>query len=162
MAPKKSQLHMMETIIILALFFILIIMGYAFYLNVTGDSIDDEIWEGSSLNAAKIAQRASSLPEMQCSQKNVVASNCIDTLKLEPALESIKNPENEAYYFGIFSFSRITVYEAYPNPKELSTVYDRQMKDYSSKIATNIPVSIFYPLENKYAFGIINVEAYSR
>ena len=50
MAPKKSQIHMMETIIILALFFILVITGYAFYLNVAGDNIDDEIGEGAAFS----------------------------------------------------------------------------------------------------------------
>ncbi len=152
---------MMETIIALALFFILIILGYAFYLNVFGDKIDDEIGESADLNAAKIAQMASFFPEIQCSQKNVIANNCIDTIKLEAALEAIKKTENEEYYFGRFAFSKITVHEIYPNSKKLNIVYDRQLRDYSSKIVANMPVSIFYPLENKYAFGVISVEAYS-
>src|SRR3989338_6322602 len=111
MTQKKSQIHMMETIIVLALFFILIILSYAFYLNAFGDKIDDEIGESAGLNAAKISQMASSLPEIQCSQKNVIANNCIDMIKLEAASEAIKKKENEGYYFDRFAFSKITVHE---------------------------------------------------
>lgn len=162
MPYKKSQLQMIETIAVLAVFFVVAILGYLFYSNILKSNLEHGIEESAHLNAIRTAQMASLLPEIQCSSKNAAVNGCIDLLKLEAALDIIQKSENEGYYFDKFGFSKIRIQEIYPDAKDVSLVYDRQMKDYARKIAINIPVSLFDPFENRYTFGLMTVEAYSR
>jgi len=151
---------MLETIVVLAVFFILVVFVFIFYSKVFESSIEIENGENAQLNAIKIAQRASFLPELQCSQENVVIGNCIDLLKLGAMPDIIK--ENEIHYFDRFSFSRITINEIYPDVEEVAILYDKPLEEYSNKIATNIPITLFNPFESKYSFGVMVVEVYSK
>lgn len=150
---------MLETIAVLAVFFIIVMLAYAFYSKMLKRGIDAENEESMQLNAARIAQRASSLPELQCSQENTAVGSCIDIMKLE-AMPHIIN-ENEIYYFDRLYFSRITVNEIYPNEKEW-ILYDRSFEGYSNKAEANIPISLWNDIENKNAFGIMNVAVFSK
>jgi len=150
---------MMETISVLAIFFILVIFVFIFYSRVSESSMEIRKEESSQLDAIKIAQKASNLPELQCSQENVVKDNCVDILKLEVASEVIK--ENEIHYFDIFSFSKITINEIYPS-NERWIIYDKSLDEYSHKTVTNIPISLFNPLNNKNSFGVMKVELFSK
>ena len=157
---RKSQINMLETIVVLAVFFILVVFVFIFYSKVFESSIEIENEENSQLNAIKIAQKASFLPELQCSQDNVVIDNCIDLLKLAAISDIIK--ENEIHYFDMFSFSRITINEIYPDAEELAVLYDKPLEEYSNKIVTNIPITLFNPLNNKNSFGVMVVEVFSK
>jgi hypothetical protein len=159
MRIKKSQVNMLETISVLAIFFVLVMLGLIFYSKALTSSIETDKEESIQLDAIRISQKISFLPELQCSQQNIVKDNCIDVQKLEAMPEIIK--ENEVHYFDQLSFSRIIVNEIYPGENEW-VLYDRPLNDYNHKIATNIPISIFDPIENKNAFGIINVETFSK
>ena len=149
----------METIMVLAVFFILVVVSFVFYSKFSEMGAEIKKEENMQLNAIKIAQRASSLPELQCSQENIVAGNCVNKLNLE-ALSGAIN-ENEIHYFDMFSFSRITVNEIYPDENKW-VLYDRPLDDFSYKIAVNMPISISYPIENKNAFGVMVVEVFSK
>lgn len=159
MRGKKSQIQMLETIAVLAVFFILIIFGFIFYSKVIKSDIGNEKDENVQLNAIKIAQRASSLPELACSSGGVAVDNCIDIGKLE-AMFGIIN-ENEAHYFDKFSFSKITVNEVYPDEKEW-TIYDRPLEEYSYKSATNIPIALFDSIGGKNSFGVMSIVVFSK
>lgn len=156
---RKSQIQMLETIAVLAVFFILIIFGFIFYSKVLKSDIGNEKEENVQLNAIKIAQRASSLPELACSDGSVAIDNCIDIGKLEAVLNIIN--ENDVYYFDKFSFSRITVNEVYPDEKEW-VLYDKPLEEYSYKSATNIPISLFDPIGNKNSFGVMSIVTFSK
>jgi len=157
---RKSQINMLETIVVLAVFFILVGFAFIFYSKVFESSIEIEKGENAQLNAIKIAQRASFLPELQCSQESGVIDNCIDLLKLAALPDIIK--KNEIHYFDRFSFSRITINEIYPEVEELAVLYDKPLEEYSNKIAANIPITLFNPFERKYSFGGMIVEVYSK
>jgi len=159
MENKKSQLHMLETIAVLAVFFILVVFVFIFYLNVSERNVEIEKGESIQLNAIDIAQKASLMEELQCSQDGVVTESCIDLLKLDSMSNIIRG--NEIYFFDLFSYSRITVKEIYPD-KEEWMIYDRQLEGYSDRIVTNIPITLFDPLSNKNSFGVMIVEVYSR
>ncbi|MBR9706307.1 hypothetical protein GOV14_04680 [Candidatus Pacearchaeota archaeon] len=152
---KKSQMHTMETIVVLFVFFILLIMGFIFYVRVAQSNIGTEQEEARQLKAIEIAQRAMFLPEIQCSEENIISNNCIDYLKLVAASEIIK--QNELYYYDKLGFSNITITQIYPNPKNW-TLYDKSLEEYQDKIITNIPISIFDPREKKNSFGVMKVE----
>lgn len=150
---------MLETIAVLLIFFILIVIGFIFYANVLRGNIEIQKEESVQLNAIKIAQRASSLPELQCSEDNIVSDNCIDIFKLQATSEIINNPENEIYYYDRLLFSRITVKEIYPQENDWE-LYNRPLEEFSNKIVTNIPISLFNPVSNKNSFGVMRVELF--
>jgi len=150
---------MLETIAVLAVFFILLMLGFIFYTKVIKSGVEEEKEENIQLSAIKIAQQAAALPELQCSQNNVIKDNCVDRLKLEVADNIMQSPENEIFYYDKFSFSKITVEEIYPNTKEWP-LYDRPLDDYTHTLVTHIPISIFNPENDENAFGLMEVESY--
>lgn len=157
MKKKLGQIQMMETIVVLFIFFILVVMGFVFYAKILKGNLEQQKEESIQLNAIEVAQRASSLPELQCSEDNIVSDNCIDRLKLEAASEIMQ--QNDVYYYDRLLFSKITVNEIYPDSNEW-ILYTRPLDEFSNKITTNIPISLFNPIENKNAFGIMTVELF--
>ena len=156
---RKSQIQMLETISVLAIASILILLGLIFYSAVFKSSIEVEKGVSTQLDAIKIAQRSSFLPELQCSQENIIIDNCINILNLE-ALSEIIN-ENEIYYFDKLSFSRIIVNKIYPGNEEW-VLYNRPLEQYSYKSVTNAPILLFDPVEDKNYFGVMNIEVFSK
>jgi len=154
---KRSQIQMGESIAILFIFFIMVVFGFVFYMNVLEGSVDMERKENTQLRAIGVAQRASFLPELQCSRDNVRDDDCIDLLRLGAA--SLLLEENRIYYYDVFEFSRIWVEEIYPGDN-IWPLYDNTLSNYSSKLSTFIPVSLFNATSEKYAFGILGVEVY--
>ena len=156
---KKAQIQMMETLAVLLVFFVLIIIGIVFYSKVLGGNLETQKEESIQLSAIKVAQRASTLPELQCSEDNIVSDNCIDIFKLEAASGIIK--QNELYYYDRLLFSSVKVNQIYPISREWM-LYERPLEEFSNKIVTNIPISLFDPVSNKNSFGIMNVELFMK
>jgi len=154
---KKSQIQMGESVAILFIFFILVTFGFVFYTNVMKGSAKVEMEENIQLKAIGIAQKASFLPELQCSEENVRVENCIDLYKLEIASTLLK--ENNIYYYDIFEFSSIRVEEIFPE-KNLWPLYNSTLKEYKNKLSTFIPISLFNATSKKYDFGVLVVEVY--
>src|SRR3989338_7745702 len=152
MNRKTAQIQMMETIAVLFIFFILVVIGFVFYAKILKGNLEQQKEESAQLNAIEVAQRASSLPELQCSEGNIVSDNCIDLLKLEAASQIMQ--QNDIYYYDRLLFSKITVNEIYPNSNEWA-LYARPLDEFYSKITTNIPILLFNPIENKNSFGIM-------
>ena len=158
MRSKKAQVQMMETIAVLLIFFILIVLGIMFYARVLQGNLAIEKEETLQLNAIKIAQLASVLPELQCSEDNIVSSaNCIDLLKLDAASGVITRPENEIYYYDRLQFTRITIEELYPGSNSWE-LYDRSLADFSAKIVTNVPIQLLDPVSDDKSFGVMKIE----
>ncbi len=152
---------MMETIAVLAVFFILIIIFYVFYSNAAVD-VDKEKDRMRQLEAVKIMQQVSSLVEIQCSERGIVKDGCIDLLKINRASEAMQKEENREFYFDKFGFSRMTIRQIYPEAKDIAIIYDNSLQDHSFKDMANIPVSLFDPMEDRYYFGAITVEMFSK
>lgn len=157
---KKSQIQMGESIAILFIFFILLIFGFVFYMNVMKSSAKVESEENIQLKAIGIAQKVSFLPELQCSEENVRAENCIDLYKLEAASKLLKI--NNIYYYDIFESSRIRVDEIIPKSGKEWPLYNNTMQDYKNRLSTFIPISLFNATSKKYNFGILVVDTYTK
>lgn len=155
---KKTQIQMGETIAVLFVFFILILIGLIFYVRIIKGSIEGEKDEASQLRAIGIAQRAMFLPELQCSEDNIIRDNCIDIWKLESAENLMKN--NEIYYYDLLEFSDVKVSQIYPAEKEWM-VYSRKIES-ATKFTTNVPISLFNPNTRRYGFGVLTIETYSK
>lgn len=154
---KKSQIHIEETIAILLVFFALLILGFAFYSTIMKGIFGKEKEESRQLEAIAVAQKVPFLPELQCSENNIIASDCIDIYKLDAAREVIK--KNPIFYIGEFGMSTITVNEIYPDSKKW-VIYNNTLPD-SVKLSTDIPIALKDPTKiNKYHFGILSVDVY--
>lgn len=156
---RKSQIQMGESIAILFIFFILVVFGFVFYMNVMRSSAKVEMEENIQLKAIGIAQKASFLPELQCSEENVRVEDCIDVLKLEAAAGLIE--DNNIYFYDTFEFSKIWVEEIFPGTQEWP-IYNNTPPTFKNRLSTFIPISLFNPVSKEYDFGVLAVEVYTR
>ncbi len=152
---KKSQIQIGETIAVLFVFFILIAIGFIFYVKVIQGNLEHEKDEASQLRSIGIAQRVMFLPELQCSEDNIITDNCIDVLKLEAAKNIMR--EKELYYYDLLEYSRITIAEIYPEESRWN-IYSRETDEFSSNFTTNVPISLYNPTTRKYRFGVMTIE----
>ena len=156
---RKSQIQIGETIAVLFVFFILIIVGFMFYVKVIKGNIELEKDELSQLMSIGIAQRVMFLPEVQCSEDNIIIDNCIDILKLDSAQKLMR--ENEVYYYDMLEFSDVSILQIYPIEAKWS-IYSRKTDDFRNKFLTNVPISLYDPASRKHGFGILSVETLSK
>lgn len=156
---SKSQIQMGETIAVLFVFFVMIIISLIFYVRVLKGNIQSEGDELSQLRSVGIAQRVMFLPEVQCSEDNVIVDNCIDTLKLKSA-QSVMS-QNEVYYYDLLEFSNISVSQIYPS-EATWTIYSRKIDEFTNKFVTNVPISLYDTATRKYGFGVLTIETFSK
>src|SRR3989344_4995271 len=140
MNNKKSQIQIFETIAVLVVFFILLGLGFIFYVKIIKSNVESDAAEISQSKSISIAQRVMFLPEIQCSEDNIPKEDCIDTLKLDSAISIISRPENSIYYYDLFEFSDISIKEVYPSPGIPIILYSKTTTDYKNKFQTNVPV----------------------
>jgi hypothetical protein len=155
---RESQIQIGETISVLAIFFILLVIGFIFYVKVIKSNAAAEAGEMSELRSVEIAQRAMFLPELQCSNEVTDSSNCIDKLKMSAAKNLMQ--ANQAAYHDIFGFASINIIEIYPGGEPFN-IYSRTIPDFSNKFPTNVPVSLYDPIKKEYSFGMVSIETYS-
>ncbi len=156
---RKSQIQIGETIAVLFVFFILIIIGFIFYVKVIKSNIELEKEELSQLKSIGIAQRVMFLPEVQCSEDNIIIDNCIDILKLDSAQSLMK--ENEIYYYDLLEFSDVNILQIYPKETKWN-LYSRRTTDFKNKFVTNVPISLYDPVTRKHGFGVLTIETLSK
>lgn len=152
---KRAQIQIGETIAVLFVFFILIVIGFIFYVKVIKSNIELETEELSQLRSVGISQKIMFLPEVQCSEDNIVIDNCIDILKLNSAQSIMK--ENEIYYYDLLEFSDVSISEIYPDGAKWN-LYSRKIENFRSKFVTNVPISLYDPATRKHGFGILTIE----
>ncbi len=157
MGKKRSQIGMTETIAILFIFFILVALGFMFYLRISRTSIKTQYEKGTDLMAIEITQKASFLPEIQCSKKNVITDNCIDILKLESATQIIN--ENNITYYDLFFSSEIVVEELYPDEKTW-VLYNHTIED-ASALFTPVPILLYNATADENYFGVLQIKYFA-
>lgn len=156
---EKAQIQIGETVAVLFVFFILVIIGFIFYVNVIKSNLESEKEELSQLNSVAIAQKTIFLPELQCSESNSQKESCIDILKLESAQAIMR--ENEIYYYDLLEFSNVTVLQIYPEERRWEP-YSRKTGNFTNKFVTNVPISLYDPVARRHSFGVITIETFSR
>ena len=159
---KKAQIQIGETVTVLFVFFILIAIGFIFYVRIIKGNLESEKEELSELRSIGIAQKVMFLPELQCSQDNVVTDNCIDLLKLEYAEKVMK--DNAIYYYDILEFSEVSLSQIYPfdSSRQDINIYSRQTNNFNSKFITNVPISLYDPSTRQYTFGVLTIQTLSK
>ena len=155
----KAQIQIGETIAVLFVFFILIIVGFIFYVKVIKDNLELEKDELSQLRSVGVAQRIMFLPEVQCSEDNIIIDNCVDVLKLGTAQDLMK--ENDVYYYDLLEYSNVSIIQIYPNEAKWN-LYSRKTDEFKSKFVTNVPISIYDPVIRKHGFGVLTIETFTK
>ena len=148
-----------ETIAVVFVFLILVVVGLIFYTRVLKGELETEKEEISQLRSVGIVQRVMFLPEVQCSEDNIIIDNCVDILKLDSAQKIMK--ENVLYYYDLLEFSNISISQIYPTNAKWN-IYSRKTEDFSNKFVTNVPISLYDPSTRKSGFGILTVETLSK
>ena len=155
MKSKHAQIQMMETIAVLLIFFVIVVIGFMFFLKISTSSNTQKIVKDQELESIRVSQTISFLPELQCASKNIVQDNCFDKYKLD-AFENLSDKEN--IYYPFFYFSEITIDEIYPNEFKW-VLYNRTR--YSTYFITSIPILLYDPALKVNSFGLLNVKYYT-
>jgi cbb3-type cytochrome oxidase subunit 3 len=162
MSSKKSQIQMMETISVLLIFFVIVFLGLVFYINFNERQAKKMAEEAEELKRTQVVQIASSLPELQCAEKNILKSACIDLFKLEAFASGDIDKD---YYFDYFFYSNITVMKifppAQPGQEKEWQIYFRNLTITKNKMTTYLPILISDPIKDQRYFGAIVVEVYT-
>ena len=152
-----------ETIAILIIFFLFVGFGLTFYFKIVESGANTQAIEGAETVAVQIAQRASFLPELQCSQDNVQEENCIDIVKIDFAKQAMQSSQ---VYFSLFRFSNITIQQVYPTtggiPSLTKNIYLAKPDSFSGKRSTFIPITLRDYVNRKSYFGLLIVEVYTQ
>lgn len=157
---RKSQIKMGETIAILFIFFILLVVGAVFYMNIQRSTVTREIEQAYELRAVELAQIISFLPEAQCTESNVVKASCFDIYKLIGLSHVSTTPEGLNLYAREFGTTTIKLIKMYPGGGEW-VLYNNPKVDFISAPVTNIPIMLFNATSDKYYFGVLEVTTYS-
>jgi cbb3-type cytochrome oxidase subunit 3 len=162
MSSKKSQIQMMETISVLLIFFVIVFLGLVFYMNYNERQAKKMAEEAEELKRTQVVQIASSLPELQCAEKNILKSACIDLFKLEAFASGDIGKD---YYFDYFFYSNVTVMKIFPSPEpgeqKKWQLYFKDLPKRKNKMTTYLPILISDPIKDQRYFGAIVVEVYT-
>ena len=160
MNNKKAQIHMMETIAILLIFFVLAIMVFMLFAKTQAYGKQNKVEKQFELESIRVAQTISFLPELQCSAKNIIQENCFDTYKLD-AFESLEG--KETVYYNQLYYSTINVKKIYPIPTDTDVetwdLYNKPRQSTSYK--TIMPISLYDPVTDKHSYGLLEIVYYT-
>lgn len=135
------------TVLVLAVFFVLLFIGLIFYFGFSFESFKESeskiLGERYNIYLSYITN----LPELKCSFMGV-EKECLDITKIR-SFEG-DNP----YYKGVFEdVKRIYVQEIMPEKKEIN-IYGNSA---ASGEVHSTPISVYYPKEDKYVIGKLYV-----
>lgn len=168
---KKAQIKLAETIGILVIFFLLLVFGFGFYGGVQESNVKKAERKAFELRNIEVAQMVMFLAELQCTEDEAVDIDCIDLLKAEEFYDIATDESSgkfmqsaKLHYLNVFRKSRIVLNITYPDdagwPDGL-LIYDNFGTEYTNKLVSNVPVSIYRPTDREYSFGYLEIEVAS-
>ena len=157
---RKAQVQMGETIAIMFVFFILLIVGAVFYMNLQRTTITRDVAAAYELRAVELSQIISFLPEAQCTESNVVKASCFDIYKLIGMSKVAATPKGLNLYEREFGTTTIKLLKMYPEGGEW-VLYDNPKEDFTSAPVTHIPLALYNTTSDRYYFGILEVTTYN-
>ncbi|MFC1742275.1 hypothetical protein ACFL3V_07105 [Nanoarchaeota archaeon] len=156
---RKAQLKMGETVAIMFVFFILLIIGAVFYMNIQRATVSREISEAYELRAMEVAQTISFLPEAQCTESNVVKASCFDLYKLMGIAAVSGTTDGLKMYSREFGTTTIRLITLYPRGAEF-VLYNYTKEDFRSAPVTHVPIMLYNTSADDYYFGVLEVTTY--
>lgn len=161
---RHAQVHLMETVAVLIIFFILIVFGLVFYFRYQQVALKEKSNELLAARAVDTTTRTMFLPELLCTKGAAEPEdNCVDVLKLHYANSTILKYSAE-YYFDLFSYANVTVTQIYPEQWSVQLYYQPKPA-WKNKEVTFFVVSLRDDTRvtqgTAYGLGYLTVEAYS-
>lgn len=171
---RKAQMQMMETFMVLLVFFILLAIGIYYYFQFSAKNIEETGQEVAILSGTTLLSVVSSMPELQCSIRAREEGGCLDAAKMTIAVE--KGLFSTEDYKPLFDKKRVYVNTTYPKEAFISNkcldnlAYKTPgcglwiLKDYQfkkGKRAVSTPVSIYYPDKGQFMAGKLVIEVSS-
>lgn len=162
----KAQIQIGESIFVVIFIMIIIIIGLVFYSSGEKESFERKEETFLQLSSISLAQYATSLKELQCSQLEVEELSCLDTIRLDSFVNLTENHWDLAgeHYVNQLGTALIRVEEVYPNQKEwLVYNYTFNLSDaaYSAR-QINLPTKLFNSVTGQYSFGVLYITKYDR
>ena len=180
MRTKKAQIKMTETFAILFIFFILLVLVVSFFAKFQKVGFDRAKAEKTDLRSIETVQKVASLPELQCSTKDIVTEACYDLLKLEyfdDLVDSGNPADNQKLieqYHDLFGYSNISVRRIFPiinNPTQAANPAGFEENNvkmlYSNPgngttLTSVIPILLTDVTTNQNIFSLLKVTFYSQ
>ncbi len=156
---RKGQVKMFETIGVLIVFFFLLIAGSVFYFGAQTSSIEKERVRAQEQKSLQIVLKALYLPELDCSFLKTQKENCVDVLKLAEFSRLLRNESVRQAYYEEFGDALVTVSEVYPRGRSV-VLYNVTPQVERDVRVTRSPMLVFDPVQDTYAFGVIEVRVY--
>lgn len=160
LANRKAQIKMGETIAIMFIFFILLIVGAVFYLNMQRTTVGRDIQQAYELRAVELSQIISFMPELQCTEANVVTPSCFDIDKILALSRVAADGKPLLLYDREFGQVKIEVNVIYPVEMNI-TLYNNPKPDFTSAPVTHVPISLFNGSSNSRYFGVLDITVYN-
>lgn len=160
MRNKRAQVKMGETIAILFIFFILLIIGAVFYMNLQRTTVYRDIEQAYELRAVELSQIISFMPELQCTEANVVKPSCFDIHKMQALSQIAQSDFGLLLYDREFGETKIEILVVYPSSENI-LLWDKPKPGFISAPVTHIPISLFNSTSGKKTFGILEITVYS-
>jgi hypothetical protein len=174
----KAQIQLGESIFVVIIVILMIVFGLVFFSEAESESIATESRAFDELEVIAATQYASSLTELHCTLQEVELSTCFDELKLSSFIElaNLNSSRDFAsqFYFSQLGNAKITITKIYP---ETETVIGENSfksweiykntppfdgdEDLLPRRLTNLPVSLYHPIEQTYGFGILTLTIYT-
>jgi hypothetical protein len=161
---RKAQIKMGESVAVMVVFFILLMFGFSFYSKMQQNSYNREMEKQNQLKVLQISQKASYIPELQCTIQNVQFDNCFDLQKVGHFFDLTEKTQEYIYYYNLFGNSLIYIEQIFPEPKKNYTIYNGSLGDVANAsfdvLSSNVPVSLFNASSNYYSIGILRINSY--
>ncbi len=157
---RKAQVKMGETIAIMFIFFILLVVGAIFYMNMQRATVKQDIAQAYELRSVEVAQVISFLPEVQCTESNVIKPSCFDIYKLIGLSKVATSAEGLNIYSNEFGTTTIKLTKLYPPGGEW-TLYNNPKATFTSAPVSNIPIMLYNATSDKYYFGVLQIINYN-
>ncbi len=144
---KKGQLEMSITVLVLAMFFVLLFIGFIFYFRFSFESYKESESKILEDRYNVYLSHVINLPELKCSFMGV-EKECLDVSKIKSFSGS------DSYYKRVFeNVRRIYVKEFVSRNEE----YDLYRYGQGTGRVYSTPVSLYYPKEDRYGIGKLSV-----
>lgn len=154
---KKAQIQMGESIAVVVIVIVLIVFGIVIYSRLSQSGIEEKQRIYEELDAIELATIILGLPETHCTFLHSTDINCLDRLKLKHFAGQLdESPAVRLFYADLFGESDVSVAIITPGEEtEVITLYQGTTGEDANPFF--VPVNIYDPLEQRYAFGYLNI-----
>ncbi len=161
---KKAQIQMGESIFAVIIVIFIIVFILIFYSNSQQQEASTQQQKSVDLSSISLAQLVGTLPELGCSEREVIDVSCFDITKINAfVLTTTKQKAlTEEYYATQLGTITISIKEIYPLT-QMWVLYNNSLNASQAQIRQiQKPISLLDSITGDYAFGVIYITFYTR